>query len=141
MKNPGGAVVSLNRWLPWAAMGTVLLADRVTGQDYGLMPVFAVGPALAAAAGPRSRVVRVSAAALLLCAATVVFNGHVDPVGFSIALVAVVVLTVAAWFVATARLRTEDELTDVRAVADAVQQVLLGPVTSSPGAVKLQERP
>lgn len=130
MKNPGEAVAGLNRWLPWAAMGVVLLADRISGEDYGLMPVFAVGPALAAAAGPRSRVVRVSAAALLLCAVTVVFNGRIAPVGFSIALVAVVVLTVAAWFVATARLQTEEELTDVRAVADAMQQVLLGPVPS-----------
>ncbi|MFD4797857.1 PP2C family protein-serine/threonine phosphatase [Streptomyces anulatus] len=128
MKNPGDEVAGLNRWLPWAAMGAVLLADRITGEDYGLMPVFAVGPALAAAAGPSTRVVRVSAAALLLCAATVVFNGRIDPVGFSIALVAVVVLTVAAWFVATSRLRTENELTDVKAVADAMQQVLLGPV-------------
>ncbi|MYR51596.1 SpoIIE family protein phosphatase [Streptomyces sp. SID4928] len=137
VRNPGAAVVGLNRWLPWAAMGAVIVADRVTGEDYGLMPVFAVGPALAAAAGPRRRVVHVAVVALVLCAATATFNGRIDSIRFSVAVVCVVVLTVAAWFVASARLRAEDELTSVRAVADAVQRVLLGavPARTSNGAL------
>lgn len=138
VRNPGAAVVvGLNRRLPWAAMGAVIVADRITGEDYGLMPVFAVGPALAAAAGPRRRVVHVAVVALVLCAATAAFNGRIGSIGFSVAVVCILVLTVAAWFVAAARLRTEDELSSVRAVADAVQRVLLGavPARTSNGAL------
>ncbi|WP_405010085.1 PP2C family protein-serine/threonine phosphatase [Kitasatospora sp. NBC_01539] len=128
MRNSDWATSSFYRWLPVAAMCAVVLADHMTWQDTSLLPLFAVGPALAAAAGPRLRVASATAIAVGLCAVTAVQHDRFGSTRFLVALTAIVVVAVASWFVATLRLRTEKELTDVRAVADTVQQVLLGPV-------------
>ncbi|MFD7985764.1 PP2C family protein-serine/threonine phosphatase [Kitasatospora indigofera] len=127
----------LYRWLPAAAMGAVALADFLTWKDTSLLPLFAVGPALAAATGPRRRVVSAALAGAVLCSVMAAHHGQLGSTRFAVAATAIAVVAVAAWFVATLRLRTERELTDVRAVADTVQKVLLGPVPSRAGASRI----
>ncbi|WP_371484037.1 PP2C family protein-serine/threonine phosphatase [Kitasatospora sp. NBC_00315] len=137
MKRQDRLTGSFYRWLPAAAMLAVALTDHVTWQNTSLLPLFAVGPALAAGAGPRRRVASATAAAIVLCVVTAASHSRLESTRFAVALTAVVVVAIASWYVATLRLRTEKELTDVRAVADTVQQVLLGPVPARTGSGRL----
>jgi hypothetical protein len=55
--------------LPGAAMAAVLVVDYLTWRNTSLLPLFSVGPALAAASGTRRRVVLTGAAASYAAAA------------------------------------------------------------------------
>ncbi|MFC9324112.1 PP2C family protein-serine/threonine phosphatase [Kitasatospora sp. NPDC057015] len=114
------------RWLPVAAMGSVAVADLgIAGVDMGGFPVYAAGPALAAASGTVRRVLFTGLLGAALCLATAAVEGLFGHTRIYVALAAILYVTLAACYVSARRRRAEHDLLDARAVADTVQHVLL----------------
>lgn len=114
-------------------------ARLMVGPEWGLVPLLAVGPAVAAAIGGAVYTLAAGVQALVICG---LLRGdefqsaasyRADVVG----LVAVTCVTAAGIAACTARKRRERELAEVRVVADAAQQVLLRPVPSQLGPARL----
>lgn len=124
-------------WLPGALMAGVAVADLLVSGEAGLLPLFVVGPALAAASGPVRRVVLNGVLAAGLCMATSWANGRFGHTRLWVALAAIALATAAACYVSCRRRRTEQELVAVHSVADTIQQVVLTTPPRVAGPVRL----
>ena len=125
--------------LPFVIIG-VVAAAAVIGPEAGVLPLLAVGPAFAAVSGGLRKTLTAGVVALLVCAALAadqVISSWGDYARDSAAVVGV---TVAAVIAATVRQRREQELAEVRAIAEVAQQVLLGPVPHQVGPVRFAVR-
>jgi serine phosphatase RsbU (regulator of sigma subunit) len=118
-------------------MALVLVVDLLLGTDLGLLPVYAVGPALAAARGSVRSVLEMGVVATGLCLAAAAYSGSLGKVPANVALGAIAYVTLAASYVGARRLRTERELLDAREVASAVEAMLLPPLPPAPAPVEL----
>lgn len=123
--------------LPYVAMACVVLVDAATWRETSLLPLFAIGPALAAAGGGRRRVLVAGAVAVVLCALTALGHEHLWRARFAVAAAAILCVTAAAYYVATARERTERRLRDAETVANTMQQLLREPLPATTGAYEL----
>ncbi|MEU8523277.1 PP2C family protein-serine/threonine phosphatase [Streptomyces sp. NPDC048577] len=123
--------------LPLTVMLGVAVVDTATGAEFNLLPVYAAGPAIAAARGSVRNVLVMGGVAALLC---VVFAAKAERLGalrMHVALVAIGYVTLAAVYAAWARLRTERRLVDVQEVAQTLEDVLFAPVPPTIGPVRL----
>jgi serine phosphatase RsbU (regulator of sigma subunit) len=125
--------------LPFALTVGIAVARAIVGPDWGLVPLLAVGPAVAAAIGGAAYTLASGTLALVICSLLLICPMAGPPARRAdmIGLVAVAAVTVAGIVASTVRRRRERELADVRLVADAAQQVLLRPVPGRLGSVRL----
>ncbi|MEV6203571.1 SpoIIE family protein phosphatase [Streptomyces sp. NPDC051771] len=125
-------------WVPPAvAMALTAVAALVLGPEFGLLPFYAAGPALAAGRGTPRTVLGSAAAAGGLVVLSAAVDGLLGHQRVWVALGGVAFVTVAACWVSAARLRAERRLVDVSAVADTVQSVLMPPPPPRVGPVGL----
>jgi serine phosphatase RsbU (regulator of sigma subunit) len=127
--------------LPFILIFIVGLLRLISGPGYGLLPLLAVGPASAAAVGGPLFTLCVGGTAAVqsgLIAFDVDANTPVK--AFVISFTAIAGVTVFALLASHIRLRRERELTEVRAVADVAQRVVLRPVPDRVGPLRLAAR-
>jgi serine phosphatase RsbU (regulator of sigma subunit) len=120
------------------AVSTVRFA---IGPGHGLLPLLAVGPAVAAALG--GVMYTLAAGAVALAAETLLIvdllpagQGRQAAAGF----LAIVGVTIAGAVAAHVRRRRDQELRDLQTIADVTQRVLLRPLPGQVGQVRLAGR-
>ncbi|HZC64652.1 MAG TPA: PP2C family protein-serine/threonine phosphatase [Streptosporangiaceae bacterium] len=126
--------------LPFLIMGAVAGAALAFGPRSGLLELLALGPAFAAVSGGLRKTIAAGVVALVLnalLAADQVISTWGDYARDSAVVVGV---TIAAVIACTVRQRREQELVEVRAIAEVAQQVLLGPVPDAARSVRLAVR-
>ena len=123
--------------LPFVVMAVVAAADLSAGPQVGLLALFSLGPGFAAVAGSARRAVVVGFLAGALCALDAVYDGLKGSRRETAALVAVAGATAAAVLAGFARRRIEQELADVRSIAQTAQRVLLRPVPTVAGPMRI----
>ncbi|MFG2432930.1 PP2C family protein-serine/threonine phosphatase [Streptomyces sp. NPDC048590] len=123
--------------LPLAVMGIVLIVDIATGAQFNLLPVYAAGPALAAARGPVRLVPAMGGVGMALCVAVAASSGRLGFARMYVALIAILYVTLAASYAAWVRIRAERRLVDVQEVASTLEDVLFAPVAPTIGPVRL----
>lgn len=143
--NVGWALFPLPYWaplaLPFILILIVGLLRLMTGSGYGLLPLLAVGPASAAAVGGRLFTLCVGGTAAAQNGLIAFDSGMNTPAKTAvISFIAIAGVTVFAVLASHIRLRRERELTEVRAVADATQRVVLRPVPERVGPLRLAAR-
>ncbi len=122
--------------LPYAVMALVAVVDGIAGQSVGLLPLVALGPAFAGLVGTWARTAMIGVLAVaVVCVLGVVDGLFAERRGFA-AIGAVVGVTVAGIIAAVARQRREEELANVRSIAEVAQRVLLRPVPRSAGHLR-----
>jgi len=126
--------------LPFVIIAAVAIAAVVSGPEAGVLPLLAVGPAFAAVSGGLRKTLIAGVVALLVCAALAADQVIGTWGGYARDSAAVMGVTVAAIIATTVRQRREQELAEVRAIAEVAQQVLLGPVPHQVGLVRLAVR-
>jgi len=113
----------------------------VVGPGHGLLPLLAVGPATAAALGG---VMYTVAAGIVALAVETVLLIDLLPAGptrqAEAGLAAIVGVTIAGAVTADIRRRRDEELRDVRTIADVTQRVLLRPLPGQVGQVRMAGR-
>lgn len=125
---------------PFAAMAVVVAVDVSTGPTFGLLPLLSLGPAFAAVLMNPVRIVLVGLLAMVVCLPVAALDGLLGSGRAVIAIVTIAGVTGAGAVASIGRQRRERDLADVRAVADAVQQVLLRPVRSHAGGTDVAVR-
>lgn len=123
--------------LPLAVMGIVLVVDVATGAQFNLLPVYAAGPALAAARGPVSLVPATGVIAGAVCVGVAAASDRLGFPRMYVALIAILYVTLAASYAAWARIRAERRLVDVQEVASTLEDVLFAPIAPTIGPVRL----
>lgn len=131
------ALVRAPSALPLAVMFGVAVVDAATGADYNLLPVYAAGPAIAAARGSIRTVLAMGGIAVGLCIAFAAKADRLGALRMWVALAAVAYVTLAAVYAAWSRLRTEQRLVDVQEVAKTLEDVLFVPLAPAVGPVRL----
>jgi serine phosphatase RsbU (regulator of sigma subunit) len=127
--------------LPFALTVAIALAHLVVGPHWELVPLLAVGPAVAAAVGGAAYTMAAGGLALALCGLCLAYAmSAAEHRGAVVGLVAISGVTVAGIVASQGRMRRERELAQVRLVAEAAQQVLLRPVPGQIGPVRLAVR-
>jgi serine phosphatase RsbU (regulator of sigma subunit) len=124
---------------PFALTVAIAGARVIVGPNWGLVPLLAVGPAVAAAIGGAAYTLMAGGLALAICALFLIcpMSGSQTIRYDMIGLVAVAAVTAAGIAASAARRRREHELAEVRLVADTAQQVLMRPVPSQVGSLRL----
>ncbi|MFZ3567554.1 PP2C family protein-serine/threonine phosphatase [Streptomyces sp. BH097] len=110
-----------------AAVGVAAL-DVVLGAEVGLLPLFAVCPALTACCAPARKVITCGFVALLLCAAVAAYDDLLFTRRGVVALISVAAVTAASAVAAHARVQHERRATRHRLISEFVQSVILAPV-------------
>lgn len=123
--------------LPFVAMVVVAIVDVSAGSQVGYLPLFSLGPAFACVSGTVVRSLAVGTAAAVLTAGSAWYDGLLGTARLAVALLAVAGVTAAGALAATVRSRQERELAQVRSVAEAAQRVLLRPVPTRAGPVRI----
>lgn len=124
--------------LPYVIMAAVGIAGFLVGPGWGLLPLVVVGPAVAAAIGGMRYTLATGAVAIAECLLLdLLLPRGDDHRQAQIAIIAAAAVTGAAALAVRVRQRREGELAQVRAVAEAVQQVLLRPIPRRVGSVGL----
>lgn len=139
MKRWGSRALQL-RALPLVIMAVVAACYAVIGPGWGILPLLALGPAFAAVSAGLRHTLLVGIVALVLCAALSVYQHQAGSLRELVALGTVAGATAASLIASGLRRRREQELTDVRAIADTAQRVLLRPVPRQAGPARLAVR-
>lgn len=127
--------------LPFILILLVGLLRLLTGPGYGLLPLLAVGPASAAAVGGRLFTLCVGGTAAAQNGLIAFNNGlHTPAKPIVLSFIAIAGVTIFALIASQIRMRRELELTEIRAVADVTQRVVLRPVPDRVGALRLAAR-
>lgn len=126
--------------LPFLVLAMVTLIEITIGHTAGLLALLSLGPAFAAVVGGILRMIVVSCTALLLCVFLAIYRDWFNSVDDRLAFLTVLGVSVAGVIASTLRERQERELSDVRTVAEAAQQVLLRPVPAEAGPVRIAVR-
>lgn len=121
-------------------LAVVALIDVTVGHTIGLLALLSLGPAFAAVVGGIIRMIIVSCTALMLCLFLATYQDFLTSVDDRLAFLTVLGASVAGVIASTLRQRQERELSDVRTVAKAAQQVLLRPVPAETGPVRIAVR-
>ena len=126
--------------LPFLVLATVGLIDLRVGHSIGLLALLSLGPAFAAVVGGLARMIIVSCIALALCLFLAAYKDTSIDADDLVALATVLGVSVAGVIASTLRQRQEQELTDVRTVAAAAQEVLLRPLPAELSGVRIAVR-
>lgn len=125
---------------PFLVMAVVAAVDIGAGPSLGLLPLLSLGPALAAVwLSPRGTAL-VGALAVATCLPLALYDGVLGSRRTAVAIAAVIGVTSAGVVASTGRRRRERDFADVKAVADAMQRVLLRPVPARLGSVGVAVR-
>lgn len=138
----------MSRWrlllaiLPFVLVAVLGVLRLAVGPGWGVLPLLAVGPALAAAVSGPCLTLTAGAEAL---AVAVLFLGTdrtgVDPGHHAlITCLSVVGVTAGAWLASASRAHRGRALARIRLVAEAAQQVVMRPVPAEAGPVKMAAR-
>jgi len=126
------------RALPFAIIAAISVARMVLGPGWGLLPLLAVSPAVAAAVGGLLYTLAAGAVALAVCP---LFAAGTPPGAThrmtEVAFLAVAGITATGALASRTRGRRDRELAQARQVAEAAQQVLLRPLPRQAGPVRL----
>jgi serine phosphatase RsbU (regulator of sigma subunit) len=127
--------------LPVILLLLVALLRLVLGPGYGLLPLLAIGPAAATAVGGGHYTLAVGGAATGE-EALIAFdmNPHTPARAVMVAFLAIAGVSIGGAVASHIRRRRERELSEVRAVADVTQRVLLRPVPDRAGPLRLAAR-
>ena len=126
--------------LPFLIMGAVAIADVLAGPGFGFLPLLSLGPALAAVSLRPLYTALVGGVAMMLCLPLAAYDDLLGSRRLVIALATIAGITAAGAVASAGRHRRERELADVRAVAEAAQQVLLRPVPREIGQFRAAVR-
>jgi serine phosphatase RsbU (regulator of sigma subunit) len=122
-------------------MTAIVAARLIVGPAWGLLPLLAVGPAMAAALGGLAYTLAAGAAALAGCLLFLPgMQADAAPRQAQIALAAVAGVTAAGILASSRRRRRDRELAEIRLVAEVAQRVLLRPVPRQAGPVQVAVR-
>jgi serine phosphatase RsbU (regulator of sigma subunit) len=135
---PGAGVLATA--VPFCAMAMVTAADLLAGPRVGLMPLLALGPALAPVALGPVRTALTGGLAMVLCLLLALHDGAGFRLHSVVAFTTIAGVTVAGMVASAARQSRERELVNVRAVADVAQRVLLRQVPRQMGQVQIAVR-
>jgi serine phosphatase RsbU (regulator of sigma subunit) len=127
--------------LPFAMMTAIFIARLIVGPGWGLLPLLAMGPAIAAPLAGMAYTVAAGAVALAACVPFLL--GSQSAITYhpaQIALVAVIGITAASILATRRRRRTDQAVADIRLVADVAQRVLLRPIPRQAGPVQVAVR-
>jgi serine phosphatase RsbU (regulator of sigma subunit) len=116
--------------LPFLLMGAVVAVCLLTGASEGFIPVLSLGPALASVSRRAVQTALTGVLALAIAVSLAMYDGVLAGHRGVIALVTIGGVTAAGVVASAIRQRQERELTQVRAVAEVAQQVLLRPLPS-----------
>ena len=126
--------------VPFCVMAVVVGADLLAGPQVGLLPLLSLGPALAPVTLGPARTVLTGGLAIVLSLLLAAY----DRIGFSlhavVAVTTIIGVTAAGAVASAARQRKEQELVDVRAVADVAQRVLLHQVPRRVAQIQMAVR-
>ncbi|HEX9538446.1 MAG TPA: PP2C family protein-serine/threonine phosphatase [Streptosporangiaceae bacterium] len=124
--------------LPFAIIAAIGVSRMVIGPGWGLLPLLAVAPAVAAAVGAPLYTLAAGAVALAACllSAAGLQPGATYRMA-EVAFLAVAGVTAVGVLASRARGRRDRELAQVRLVAEAAQEILLRPVPRQAGPVRL----
>ncbi len=127
---------------PFVLIAAIAASRLAAGPGWGLLPLLAAGPAVAAAIGGVRYTLAAGMEALVLAG---LFLADVQPGSVAhraaiVVLVAVATVTAGGMVAAWARERRDRQLTQVRLVAEAAQRVVLRPVPSQIGSVRFAVR-
>jgi serine phosphatase RsbU (regulator of sigma subunit) len=115
----------------------VACADLATVSRMGLLALYSLGPAFASVAGSARRALVVGATALALCMLSAAYD-HMEGSSRQVAaMFAIAGTTGAAVLAGAVRRRIEHELSDVRSIAQTAQRVLLRPVPTLSGPMRI----
>jgi hypothetical protein len=123
--------------LPFAMMLLIAGVNLATSSRMGLLALYSLGPAFASVAGSARRAVVVGATALALCMLTAAYNGMMGSSRQIAAMLAILGTTGASVLAGSVRRRIEHELSDVRSIAQTAQRVLLRPVPTLAGPMRI----
>ena len=123
--------------LPFVVMLVILAANVATNSRMGLLALYSLGPAFACVAGTARRALVVGATALALCVMSALLSGMAGTSRQLAALLAILGTTGAAVLAGALRRRMEHELSDVRSIAQTAQRVLLRPVPTLAGPMRV----
>jgi serine phosphatase RsbU (regulator of sigma subunit) len=127
--------------LPFAIMAVIGVCRLIVGPGWGLLPLLAVGPAVAAAIAGLLYTLAAGAVAL---ATSLLFVFDIQPAAThrqaEIAFLAVAGVTAAGIVASSGRRRKERELAEISLVAEVAQRVLLRPVPRRAGSVRMAVR-
>jgi Stage II sporulation protein E (SpoIIE) len=133
-------VQTLAALAPFLVMATVATADLCAGPSLRLLPLLSLSPALGAVSlSPRSTAMT-GVVAGLACLPLAAYDGVLETQRTAIAIAAVAGVTGTGVVASLGRLRRERELADARAVADAMQRILLRPVPERLGSIAIAVR-
>ena len=123
--------------LPFGVMLAIAAINVATESRMGLLALYSLGPAFASVAGSARRALVVGATALALCMISSLFNGIEGTTRQIAAMLAIAGTTGAAILAGAVRRRIEHELSDVRSIAQTAQRVLLRPVPTLAGPMRI----
>jgi serine phosphatase RsbU (regulator of sigma subunit) len=126
--------------LPFLLMALVGAADVLEGPGIGFLPLFSLGPALAAVSLRPLQTALTGGLALAVCAALASYDDLASSRRGSIALISIAGVTAAGALASAGRQRRERELANLKAVAETAQRVLLRPVPAEAGAFRFAVR-
>jgi serine phosphatase RsbU (regulator of sigma subunit) len=127
--------------LPFAIIAVIGVSRTVIGPGWGLLPLLAVGPAVAAAVGGALYTLAAGAVAMAMCPLSAAgmlpdaSNRMTD-----VAFLAVAGVTVAGALASRHRGCRDRELAQVQLIAETAQEALLRPVPRQAGPVRLAAR-
>lgn len=134
------------RWvlavLPFALVAALGVLRMAAGAGWGVLPLLAVGPALAAAISGPGLTLAVGAEALAMSVPFLI-AGRLNSDVYQHALIAclaIVGVTAGASLGSASRARRDRALARVRLVAEAAQQVVMRPIPREAGPVKMAMR-
>lgn len=119
--------------LPFAVMAVVTVVDVLGGPDVGYTPLLSLGPAFASLAGGMRRTALIGLLALGLGVGLAVYDGILGTRRDNLTLITIAGITAASVLGSVLRERRQQELADVRSVADVAQRVLLRPIPPRTG--------
>lgn len=134
------------RWtlaaLPFALVAALGILRAVAGEGWGVLPLLAVGPALAAAISGPVLTLAAGAEALAIAALFLVTDRlNTDTYHRAlIACLAIAGVTAGACLASASRAHRERTLARIRLVAEAAQQVVMRPIPSQVGPVRVAVR-
>lgn len=139
----GPAIRAKGYWillaLPFVMMAAAGAARAIVGPNWGTLPLVIVGPAVAAAVGGLYYTLAAGVVALAECV-LLALDMYPDMRPAHVAFIATIGVTVVGAIACVARGRRDRELTRVRLIAEAAQQVLLRPVPGQVGSVTMAVR-
>ncbi|GAA4496675.1 PP2C family protein-serine/threonine phosphatase [Actinoallomurus oryzae] len=124
-------------WLPFVVMAIVAVVDLLEGPTLGYLPLLALGPAFASLRRGVRGALLVGLISVVLCVVLAAYDGVLGHRQNNMLLISLAGVTLASALASAVRQQREQELADVRTVAEVAQKVLLRPVPRWAGPIRV----